>query len=161
MALMRINQASGTRRSRRLQNLLFLKKLWRSRLAWSRAHDWKSCRRQKRLESSNLSFSATSKSPGNAFEQCIPGLFFSFYSDPCLPCLQPLRGIDFELRQYESEFICPGRSAGRKIRPAPCCMFRSCFALRLSLHSRQRWSPRSHRRPSSCGRGTSQRSAQR
>ena len=32
--------------------------LWRSRLAWSRAHDWKSCRRQKRLEGSNPSFSA-------------------------------------------------------------------------------------------------------
>lgn len=31
---------------------------WRSRLAWSRAHDWKSCRRHKRLESSNLSSSA-------------------------------------------------------------------------------------------------------
>ena len=26
--------------------------------SWSRAHDWKSCRRQKRLESSNPSFSA-------------------------------------------------------------------------------------------------------
>ena len=25
--------------------------------SWSRAHDWKSCRRQKRLESSNLSIS--------------------------------------------------------------------------------------------------------
>ena len=33
----------------------------RSRLAWSRAHDWKSCRRQKRLEGSNPSFSATSE----------------------------------------------------------------------------------------------------
>src|SRR5699024_6841429 len=32
--------------------------VWRSRLAWSRAHDWKSCRRQKRLEGSNPSFSA-------------------------------------------------------------------------------------------------------
>ena len=31
---------------------------WRSRLVWSRAHDWKSCNRQKRFEGSNLSFSA-------------------------------------------------------------------------------------------------------
>ena len=31
---------------------------WRSRLAWSRARDWKSRKRQKRFESSNLSFSA-------------------------------------------------------------------------------------------------------
>ena len=27
--------------------------------SWSRAHDWKSCNRQKRFESSNLSISAT------------------------------------------------------------------------------------------------------
>ena len=32
---------------------------WRSRLAWSRAHDWKSCNGHKPFESSNLSFSAT------------------------------------------------------------------------------------------------------
>ena len=31
---------------------------WRSRLVWSRAHDWKSCNRHKRFEGSNLSFSA-------------------------------------------------------------------------------------------------------
>ncbi len=30
--------------------------------SWSRAHDWKSCNRQKRFESSNLSFSASAKS---------------------------------------------------------------------------------------------------
>ena len=29
--------------------------------SWSSAHDWKSCRRQKRLEGSNPSFSATQK----------------------------------------------------------------------------------------------------
>ena len=29
--------------------------------SWSRAHDWKSCNRQKRFESSNLSFSASGK----------------------------------------------------------------------------------------------------
>ena len=34
---------------------------WRSRLVWSRAHDWKSCNRQKRFEGSNLSFSAKIK----------------------------------------------------------------------------------------------------
>ena len=30
--------------------------------SWSSAHDWKSCNRQKRFESSNLSFSAKTKS---------------------------------------------------------------------------------------------------
>ena len=34
---------------------------WRSRLVWSRAHDWKSCNRQKRFEGSNPSSSATAK----------------------------------------------------------------------------------------------------
>ena len=34
---------------------------WRSRLVWSRAHDWKSCNRHKRFEGSNLSFSAKIK----------------------------------------------------------------------------------------------------
>ena len=33
------------------------KKMEKSR-SWSSAHDWKSCNRQKRFESSNLSFSA-------------------------------------------------------------------------------------------------------
>ena len=32
---------------------------WRSRLVWSRAHDWKSCNRQKRFEGSNPSSSAS------------------------------------------------------------------------------------------------------
>ena len=32
--------------------------IWRSRLAWSRAHDWKSCNGQKPFEGSNPSFSA-------------------------------------------------------------------------------------------------------
>ena len=35
-----------------------VEQVWRSRLAWSRARDWKSRRRQKRLEGSNPSFSA-------------------------------------------------------------------------------------------------------
>ena len=39
--------------------------LWRSRLVRPRAHDWKSCRRQKRLESSNLSFSGKSRVPNS------------------------------------------------------------------------------------------------
>ena len=34
---------------------------WRSRLVWSRAHDWKSCNRQKRFEGSNPSSSATAE----------------------------------------------------------------------------------------------------
>ena len=33
--------------------------------SWSRAHDWKSCNRQKRFESSNLSFSASDKTLEN------------------------------------------------------------------------------------------------
>ena len=37
-----------------------VEQVWRSRLAWSRARDWKSRKRQKRFESSNLSFSALS-----------------------------------------------------------------------------------------------------
>ena len=36
----------------------------RSRLAWSRAHDWKSCKRHKRFEGSNPSSSATAKRTG-------------------------------------------------------------------------------------------------
>ncbi len=47
--------------------------------SWSSAHDWKSCNRQKRFESSNLSFSATSKSldiKGKPF--CIKA-FLCFY----------------------------------------------------------------------------------
>ena len=32
--------------------------------SWSSAHDWKSCNRQKRFESSNLSFSAKTKITG-------------------------------------------------------------------------------------------------
>ena len=43
-------------------------KIWRCRLAWSRAHDWKSCRGQKLLESSNLSISAKTVSEDNALE---------------------------------------------------------------------------------------------
>ena len=35
--------------------------LWRSRLVWSRARDWKSRNRQKRFKSSNLFFSAKEK----------------------------------------------------------------------------------------------------
>ena len=35
--------------------------LWRSRLVWSRARDWKSRNRQKRFKSSNLFFSATER----------------------------------------------------------------------------------------------------
>ena len=31
---------------------------WRSRVAWSSAHDWKSCKPQKGFEGSNPSFSA-------------------------------------------------------------------------------------------------------
>ena len=47
------------RRVKRPKNfIIFLSTVWRSRLAWSRAHDWKSCRRQKRLEGSNPSSSA-------------------------------------------------------------------------------------------------------
>ena len=34
--------------------------------SWSRAHDWKSCNRQKRFESSNLSISAKGKPRRNA-----------------------------------------------------------------------------------------------
>ena len=37
--------------------------IWRCRLVRSRAHDWKSCRGQKLLESSNLSISAKRKKP--------------------------------------------------------------------------------------------------
>jgi hypothetical protein len=47
--------------------------IWRCRLVWSRAHDWKSCRRQKRLESSNLSISAKTK----GFRDFSENLFFS------------------------------------------------------------------------------------
>ena len=44
------------------QNIVsLLSKLWRSRLAWSRAHDWKSCNGQKPFEGSNPSFSAKEK----------------------------------------------------------------------------------------------------
>ena len=43
---------------RLFNNLIECRPLWRSRLAWSRARDWKSRRRQKRLEGSNPSFSA-------------------------------------------------------------------------------------------------------
>ena len=51
--------------------------------SWSSAHDWKSCNRQKRFESSNLSFSATSKSldiKGKPF--CIKA-FLCFYVTRC------------------------------------------------------------------------------
>lgn len=37
--------------------------LWRSRLVWSRARDWKSRNRQKRFKSSNLFFSANTGNP--------------------------------------------------------------------------------------------------
>ena len=36
-------------------------RIWRSRVVWSSAHDWKSCNRHKRFEGSNPSFSATSE----------------------------------------------------------------------------------------------------
>ncbi len=39
--------------------LLHHNTIWRSRLVWSRARDWKSRNRQKRFKSSNLFFSAT------------------------------------------------------------------------------------------------------
>ena len=42
---------------------------WRSRVAWSSAHDWKSCKPQKGFESSNLSFSAKTRRP------CVYGFF--------------------------------------------------------------------------------------
>ena len=48
---------------------------WRSRLVWSRAHDWKSCNRQKRFEGSNPSSSATAGSnPSSSAtaEKCEP-----------------------------------------------------------------------------------------
>lgn len=41
--------------------------------SWSRAHDWKSCNRQKRFESSNLSISAKRD------KQAETSLFVSFY----------------------------------------------------------------------------------
>ena len=45
----------------------------RSRLAWSRAHDWKSCKRHKRFEGSNPSSSATAKRTGSARPFCCGG----------------------------------------------------------------------------------------
>ena len=45
----------------------------RSRLAWSRAHDWKSCKRHKRFEGSNPSSSATAKRTGFARPFCCGG----------------------------------------------------------------------------------------
>ena len=42
-------------------NPTFPNNLWRSRLVWSRARDWKSRNRQKRFKSSNLFFSATER----------------------------------------------------------------------------------------------------
>ena len=44
---------------------------WRSRVAWSSAHDWKSCKPQKGFESSNLSFSAT-----DLLKLCFKRFFF-------------------------------------------------------------------------------------
>ena len=50
--------------------------------SWSRAHDWKSCRGQKLLESSNLSISA--KNPANKLFKPVCGVFFM----PALPLLK-------------------------------------------------------------------------
>ena len=53
--------------------------LWRSRLVWSRARDWKSRNRQKRFKSSNLFFSATER------QSCeTRRVAFFLCSQPCL-----------------------------------------------------------------------------
>ena len=46
---------------------------WRSRLVWSRAHDWKSCNRQKRFEGSNPSSSAIAERTGKTRLFCYGG----------------------------------------------------------------------------------------
>ncbi len=60
-------------------NPTFQNNLWRSRLVWSRARDWKSRNRQKRFKSSNLFFSATER------QSCeTRRVAFFLCSQPCL-----------------------------------------------------------------------------
>ena len=101
--------------------------------SWSRAHDWKSCNRQKRFESSNLSISATEKPAEMRVFPLFMRVFsiFSFCKSCCLLrsfCMWATQKLHSKIPPPVTE----GASLYHTFSDTPSASYKRCFCFVLA-----------------------------